>query len=1644
LRRQAKASTAGPTSGRGNGLGSIRSALLTALFATFALLVLAPTALAANHHFYVSSFGSPGTAEAKFGSSSPNGAALNQTTGDLYVADTANARIERFASDGTFISTFGWGVSDGSSAAQVCTSSCQAGIPGSGAGQFTSPTFVAVDNSGGASQGDLYVADTATNLIQKFDALGNLISSWGDGGTCPAAPNGQLSGACATDGPFSAFGASLAGIAVSSSSGDLWVYNTHAWMFEFAQDGTFTTDFSTTFGVTPVGIAVDSADNLYIARGTPYVEKVSDTGEDLATIDNCGCATGVAVDPATDQVYALHATEVVRFDSSGSTLEAGFGSPNITSGTGIAVRGSDSRAYVSDAGNTEVDVFDFGDPPVATTNPATTIHHTDAVLNGHLALAGDPSITDCHFEWGTTTSYGNSVPCNEGNSFNAPADVSANLSFLTPGTPIHFRLDITGSTSGFVPGNDQSFTPPLFPSVHPSIAVFGSDGTSATTFPVPTGLGFDQANRKLYVVNENPPSIYGFDASAPPDFTPLSGFHPLGLPNFVGTHPGIAVGSAGDVYLASQGRGVPDPELPAIVYGFSPTGASLGGNFPVDPALDPGAPSGGPEKNLCAAATDSAGNLWVANKSTNYILEYDSAGVFQSALDVSAHGSPCDLAFDSNDDLYVNQNGVWRYTAASAYTTATQVISSFGHAIAVDPSTHHLYLARFTAVDEYDSSGKLLGTFATDISGAQFEGVTVDATNHYAYISDAAFGANPKIRVFGPGVIQEFPTVTPGNPTAITGTSATLHAKVDPETFQVTDCRFEWGTDASYGHTAPCSPGPGSGSGDVAVSAPISGLNGGTTYHFRIVAANANGAAEGPDQTFITEGPAISAESVEDVSFSDATVSAKINPRGEATTYHVEYGTTSSYGQSTPESLPIGFPGDESAHTVSVHIGGLAPATAYHFRFVASNPTGTDKGSDAGFATYSAPPTLEPCPNDQLRSGAGARLPDCRAYEQATPVEKHGANAQGTINEVEASSAGDRVTFFLNGGLPTSDGSSELSPYMASRGAAGWSSAGLLPATDPGHSASVLGWSDELSTTVVGAPGPGNVGQALYLRDSATGAFQLAAGSPDALAGFAADTSHLIFETGASLLPEAPLGKQDNLYDLDHGALSLVGRIPAGSATSCDDAGGPACVPAPDGSFAGSYDTLNNNTSRGGAKQLYYTQNTISRDGSRVFFTAAGTGQLYVREGGTTTTQISASQRTVPDPGGERPAAFMAATPDGSEVFFLSCEKLTDDSTAVSTGENFCTKAGQGQDLYSYDTGSGQLTDLSVDSNVSDAKGAAVQGILGTSTDGSYVYFAAKGALAPGAPSGSCNGSGPSETCNLYLSHDGTTTFIAPLSGDDEADWAPRTYLGQKNSRVSADGRTLLFSSQRSLTGYDNTTSVDRVCVQHLCEELFRYTAPEEGLTCISCNPTGVPPNGAAELGALRSFLYDPLRTTLLSRNLSADGKRIFFDSPDALLPTDINGVTDVYEWEADGTGSCHTPGGCIYLISSGTSGELSYFADASANGDHAFFFTDQQLVPFDQDQLYDVYDAGVGAGLPSQHALAPPTCTSTACQANPGPPPEQTPASAAFSGPGNVHESAKARGCPKGKRKVRHAGKVRCQKAHKRHKRHNNRGGSK
>lgn len=368
-----------------------------------------------------------------------------------------------------------------------------------------------------------------------------------------------------------------------------------------------------------------------------------------------------------------------------------------------------------------------------------------------------------------------------------------------------------------------------------------------------------------------------------------------------------------------------------------------------------------------------------------------------------------------------------------------------------------------------------------------------------------------------------------------------------------------------------------------------------------------------------------------------------------------------------------------------------------------------------------------------------------------------------------------------------------------------------------------------------------------------------------------------------------------------------------------------------------------------------------------------------------------------------------------------------------------------GNDLYRFKPATGELSDLTVDTG--DPNGAEVKGILGTSADATFVYFVANGDLDGAGPAkaGDCRGAAillPSfeGECNLYLWREGQPLgFIARLDANgganrtDSTDWLPRGgLLGQteKSARVSADGSTVLYRSQVGGT-----------------PELYRYQLGEAGPTCISCNPSGAPASRGPRLGSINlTQVIPPAPAFTLSRNLSADGTRVFFETTEALVGADTNGeegcpevgstnvafptCQDVYEWEAMGTGSCEENvqgGGCLYLLSTGKSGEASFFGDASASGDDAFLITSSPgLVRQDQDQLYDVYDAHLGGGLAAQNQVAAVPCEGDTCKPGPTPAPGfESPGSASFQGPGNPKPKKAA--CPKGKRKVSSKGKSRC-----------------
>jgi hypothetical protein len=211
---------------------------------------------------------------------------------------------------------------------------------------------------------------------------------------------------------------------------------------------------------------------------------------------------------------------------------------------------------------------------------------------------------------------------------------------------------------------------------------------------------------------------------------------------------------------------------------------------------------------------------------------------------------------------------------------------------------------------------------------------------------------------------------------AITPRSARLYTSINPNRNFGVGWHVEYGTTTAYGQTATLEP-PADGSFagfcfvcggvDVPVIASATGLEPGTLYHFRLVADpdGVGGVQQGVDQTFITA-PAAAAGAI-DVTAKRALLRGTIDPHGVNTTYHFNYGLTTSYGSSTPE---VGGGGGDGERLVTQQISGLEPSRTYHVQVVAQSGGVVRSGGDGVFTTPPAPSAVAGFPTGVSTSAA--------------------------------------------------------------------------------------------------------------------------------------------------------------------------------------------------------------------------------------------------------------------------------------------------------------------------------------------------------------------------------------------------------------------------------------------------------------------------------------------------------------------------------------------------------------------------------------------------------------------------------------------------------------------------------------------------
>ncbi len=907
--------------------------LLACSLTSCAFFSFAPTALAAQKYQQFGQF------SRGFSFLVAESVAPNDHNGNIYVADSGSGQVLDFASPSDTSPT----VWDGTNTP---------------AESFGGQVSVAVDNS----TGDVYVADRNHAVIDKFDQSGNLIESFGD--TTPT-PNGQLAGNATPEKSFSPAGSyySSFAIAVDQATHDLYVMDAgHKVIDIFDENGAYLRQITATpaglyryGGEYALGLAVNSTSGTVYASdwaGPNLVFQFDSSGNYVKTLDGSntpdgnfsGSCTGcslisVATEDSTGKLFvgAMAHSDFDVFDSSGNFVPPQGFFPEFGP-SGIAVDQSNGTIYLSSYGS--IKIYKPIIVPNLTLNLPSSVTATSAKLTAQVDPAsgeGGGPITGCEFEVisngqfeENTRYYGGNpwtgalqLPCEPKSlPYTTSTAVSAKATGLSPGTEYHDRLTVTNSEGSnvaagtFATSGSYAFSTDL-----------GSEGSGDDQFKEPQDVAIAAGSGDIYVAD-------------------------------TGNHRVVKLDSSGH-FLAAWGWGVKDGNNSSEVCstgchtGLSGSGA---GQFetPFFIAVDN---SSGP----------SAGDVYVGDTGDNVVQKFDPSGALVSGWGTDGaktYGEGISgIAVNAAGELIVPPGG-----------PGGIAVDKFGHiyggSVAIDASTSDRYYDTGESIHEYATSAgcdpsdpyipcpptNAFGFGDLNLAGG-FGGLSINETTKALYVANT--GGNDVV-VF---TLLPVPAVATSPPTNVTLTSGKLIGHVTPGgAGSVSECHFEYGTDNKYGATVPCSPAV-SPSGTTEVSAEISELVPFTTYHFRLVVSAENDLGlpvRTEDRTFTTtEGlpPAVDGTSFSELTATDVTLNAQINPKLAPTIYRFQYGTTTNYELQTLPSESIGEDGAD--HLVSTAVVGLAPATIYHFRVVAVNINGGVVGPDQTFTTPALPTVTE-------------------------------------------------------------------------------------------------------------------------------------------------------------------------------------------------------------------------------------------------------------------------------------------------------------------------------------------------------------------------------------------------------------------------------------------------------------------------------------------------------------------------------------------------------------------------------------------------------------------------------------------------------------------------------------------------------------
>ncbi len=1021
-------------------------------------------------------------------------------------------------------------------------------------------------------------------------------------------------------------------------------------------------------------------------------------------------------------------------------------------------------------------------------------------------------------------------------------------------------------------------------------------------------------------------------------------------------------------------------------------------------------------------ATDPHGDIYVVNANASqgasafHVDIFDPSGHYIANVAVPGAQS---IAVDSTGHLYVYRqvSGLEARTVRYdptvydpdageiSYSTTAVVVSEepadFGN-IAVDPSNDHFYIAPGSgsaAISEYAPAvdGVSNQLLTSEIAkGLAFMGqMALDAAHHRIYVVEAT-GGEPQVKVFDSQPPYALLATIDGSSTPSGAFSSQGVA------------RLELAANESNGHVFV---------GDIYGAKKIYEFDEDGNYvatikkTFEVDRAmmSFDNSGESPNQgyLFVPSGasasdghlfayepklepkpPVVDSVSVSGLTEGEAVLHAMVNPKGITAHYTLEYVTQQSFEEEGFAAAQVAGEGDLSptneAVSVSAPASGLDSGTAYRFRARAENqclPGGCAGEAQGVFTTFAPYAQSGGCPNQALRTGISAALPDCRAYELVTPSntgglapKAPGIGATLSWSTPPASPSGNSLAYMAVGGvIPGLDGNAAFngSAYHSIRTASGWKNEGFGPGGPEGAQSDPAALSADhgylaVSVSELGSLVPDPHATYSYVRYP-DGSFHLVgegslATQTDVSTNYIAPAgSHIIFESAGSsnptkqLEPNAPPDGTAAIYDRTaDGVLHVVSLLPE------------EVTPSVAAQYRGA-----------------------SADGSAIAFTLGLGSPFYLR--------VNDAETLVAAPAA---ATFAGLSKDGRYLFYL-----------------------EGGDLYRFDSQTKEEERITTTGDVTP---------VNVPSEGTGAYF-----LSPSPLSVGLNPNGEEPTLgaeNLYYWDGSAIHFVGTVTERDAEGEAINNQgsidglgvwieaLGasaaRDSSRTTPDGSALLFESRADLTSFEAGGKA----------EIYRYNMAEATLECVSCGRIQAKPSSDAVLlkfGFGFGVDNEPLTAASLVPNLSPDSKRAFFQTSERLVPADNDSVTDVYEWEAEGKGSCAETGGCLFLISSGRSSRANYLFGVSESGDDAFIWTADLLTGQDTDETPSVYDVRVNGGFPSTPAPAG-ECLGEACQPAAAVPNDPTPNSASFRGEGNVAPESTSR-CPKGRRRVVRAGKSRC-----------------